>query len=51
MLSNQAKQIAIDSKKLNDNQLREKLESSVRGKYVCIEPKSGDDFVGTSTKP
>jgi hypothetical protein len=46
MLSDQSKQIAIESKKMYDERLREKLERSDHGKFVCIEPKSGDYFVG-----
>ena len=46
MLSDQSKRIAIDSKKLYDEQLREKLVRSAYGKFVCIEPRSGDYFVG-----
>jgi hypothetical protein len=48
MLSDESKQIAIKSKKLYDEQLREKLEGSDRGKFVCIEPQSGEYFVGDS---
>ena len=29
-----------------EEQLREKLENSDHGKFVCIEPKSGDWFLG-----
>jgi len=46
MLSNKSKQIAIKSKKLYDEQLREKLEASDHGKFVCVEPQSGEYFVG-----
>jgi hypothetical protein len=46
MLSKESKQIALESKNLYDEQLREKLESSDHGKFVCIEPKSGDYFLG-----
>jgi len=46
MLSDESKQIAIKSKKLYDEQLREKLEVSDHGKFVCIEPQSGEYFVG-----
>ncbi len=46
MLSDESKQIAIKSKKLYDEQLREKLEVSSHGKFVCIEPQSGEYFVG-----
>ena len=46
MLSDQSSQVALESKKLYDERFREKLESSDHGKFVCIEPKSGDYFVG-----
>lgn len=46
MLSDESKQIAIKSKKLYDEQLRERLEASNNGKFVCIEPQSGEYFVG-----
>ena len=46
MLSEQSRQIALESKKIYDERLREKLESSDHGKFVCIEPTSGDYFVG-----
>jgi hypothetical protein len=46
MLSDESKLIAIKSKKLYDEHLREKLEVSDHGKFVCIEPQSGEYFVG-----
>lgn len=46
MLSDQSRQVALESKKIYDERLRGKLESSDHGKFVCIEPKSGDYFVG-----
>lgn len=46
MLSDESKQIAIKSKKLYDEQLRKNLEVSHHGKFVCIEPQSGDYFLG-----
>lgn len=46
MLSDESKQIAIKSKKYYDEQLRRKLEASYHGKFVCVEPKSGEYFVG-----
>jgi hypothetical protein len=45
MLSNESKRIASESKKRYE-QLREKLESSDLGKFICIEPKSGEYFIG-----
>ena len=46
MLSDESKQIAVKSKKLYDERLRAKLEASDHGKFVCIEPQSGEHFVG-----
>lgn len=46
MLSENAKKISAQAKQLYADKLRGKLESSDHGKYVCIEPKSGDFFVG-----
>ncbi len=46
MLSDQSKQIALESKIIYDERLRDNLESSSHGKFVCIEPMSGDYFVG-----
>ena len=42
MLSNESKQIALASKKLYE----EKLESREHGRFVCIEPVSGEYFLG-----
>lgn len=46
MLSDPSRQIAQESKMIYDERLRDKLEGSSHGKFVCIEPKSGDYFVG-----
>ncbi len=46
MLSDESQQIATKSKKLYDEQLREMLEGSDYGKFVCVEPQSGEYFVG-----
>lgn len=46
MLSEESRQIAIKSQKLFDEQLREKLEVSSHGKFLCIEPQSGEYFIG-----
>ncbi len=46
MLSNKAKLVAEKSKHIYEQQLRKRLESSDRGRFVCIEPQSGDFFVG-----
>ena len=46
MLSNKAKLIAEKSKQIYEQQLRQRLESSDHGRFVCIEPESGEFFVG-----
>lgn len=46
MLSDESRQVAEKSKKLYAEQLRGKLETSDHGKFVCIEPQSGEYFVG-----
>ena len=46
MLSNESKKIALASKKLYEEQLRKKLESREHGRFVCIEPVSGEYFLG-----
>lgn len=48
MLSNSAKQTANVAKQFYEQQLRSKLEASDHGKYVCIEPQSGDFYVGAT---
>lgn len=48
MLSNEAQAIAIRAKKLYATRLRETLEQSHLGEYVCIEPESGDFFIGAT---
>lgn len=46
MLSEESRQIAIRSRKLFDEQLRQRLEVSSHGKFICIEPQSGEYFIG-----
>jgi hypothetical protein len=46
MLSEESKRTAIASKQLYDDKLRERLERSEHGKFVCIEPQSGEYFIG-----
>jgi hypothetical protein len=48
MLSDESRRTALASKQLYDEQLREGLERSDHGKFVCIEPQSGDHFVGNT---
>ncbi|MCA9012410.1 MAG: hypothetical protein KDB01_21815 [Planctomycetaceae bacterium] len=46
MLTDESRRTAIASRQLYDVRLREQLEQSDNGKFVCIEPQSGDYFVG-----
>jgi hypothetical protein len=46
MLSAKAQLVADKAKQFYVEQLRERLESSDRGRFVCIEPESGDFFLG-----
>lgn len=48
MLSAEAKDVAARAKKLYAVKLRETLERDHLGEYVCIEPESGDFFLGAS---
>ncbi len=46
MLSDKAKVVSASAKRLYANGLREALEPTHDGEYVCIEPESGDYFLG-----
>lgn len=46
MLSDESRQIAEAAKRLYSKKLRVSLEASDLGKFVCIEPKSGNYFIG-----
>ena len=46
MLSNKAQLVAERAKQAYEERLRERLESSDLGRFVCIEPESGDFFLG-----
>jgi len=46
MLSNKARRVAESAKQIYEERLREHLESSDHGRFVCIEPDSGDFFLG-----
>jgi hypothetical protein len=48
MLSEESKRVAVKAKELYSKQLRERLEQSDHGKFVCIEPESGQYFVGNT---
>ena len=46
MLSNEAQLVAERAKQTYEERLRERLESSDHGRFVCIEPESSDFFLG-----
>lgn len=48
MLSDRSKQVALKSKQLYDERLRDTLEANQFGNFVCIEPMSGDYYVGAT---
>jgi hypothetical protein len=48
MLSDKARLVAERAKQIYEKRLREQLESSDHGRFVCIEPESGDFFLGAT---
>lgn len=46
MLSEKAKSVAEKARQFYESRLRERLESSDFGRFVCIEPESRDYFLG-----
>ena len=46
MLTENLKQIAVKSKLLYQEKLRARLEENNKGDFVCIEPESGEYFIG-----
>ena len=48
MLSGESKRIADEAKALYDQKYRDALEEDHHGEFVCIEPKSGEYFLGTT---
>ena len=48
MLSDNAGAVAAKARELYDNRLRDSLEQKHHGEFVCIEPESGDFFLGVS---
>ena len=46
VLSDRAKHVANKAKQIYRDRLRERLESSDHGRFVCIEPESGHYYVG-----
>ena len=48
MISDASKQVADRAKRIYEERYRETLEQSDHGAFVCIEPESGDYFLGTT---
>ncbi len=45
-MSNESRLVVERAKQLYEERLRDRLESSDHGRFVCIEPNSGDFFLG-----
>ena len=48
MLSDEARKVATKARDLYDVKLRESLEREHHGEFICIEPESGDYFLGAT---
>jgi hypothetical protein len=46
MISTESQAVIQKAKLLYESQLRDKLEKTSLGKFVCIEPESGKYFLG-----
>jgi hypothetical protein len=46
MLTGESKRVADRAKRLYEEKYRQTLETSHWGAFVCIEPKSGEYFLG-----
>jgi hypothetical protein len=46
MLTGESRRVAEEAKRLYDAKYRPTLESSHGGAFVCIEPESGEYFLG-----
>jgi hypothetical protein len=46
MLTGESRRVADRAKRLYEEELRQTLEASHLGAFVCIEPESGDYFLG-----
>ncbi len=46
MISSAAKTVIAKANELYESRLRERLESTECGRYVAIEPESGDYYLG-----
>jgi hypothetical protein len=48
MLSSDLKSVATRAKAVYNEKIRPSLENTHHGKFVCIEPDSGDFFLGNT---
>ena len=48
MLSDESKLVASRAKKLYEEKYRENLEKNSHGQFACIEPESGECFLGAT---
>ncbi len=48
MLSDNLKRVALKAKQLYQEKYRAELEETNRGAFVCIEPESGEYFLGAT---
>ena len=48
MLSDEMKLVSVKAKQLYEFRYREGLEHGASGRYVSIEPESGDHFLGNT---
>ncbi len=46
MISKESKAVAEAARRIYESRLREELEQKHSGKYACIEPVSGNYFIG-----
>jgi hypothetical protein len=46
MISEESKAAAQNARKIYESRLRQQLEREFPGQYVCIEPSSGNHFIG-----
>ena len=46
MISEESKTAAQQARKIYESRLRQQLEEEYQGRYVCIEPSSGNHFIG-----
>ena len=46
MISEESKAAAQKARKIYESQLRQQMEREYPGRYVCIEPSSGNHFLG-----